>query len=543
MKVNQPISRRNLLRASLFSAVGVVLAACGPKPTAVPTADPNRTPPAPGQFSGEISFYAQNYLPNSQAQGGGVGLPPRQALAKLAEEWMAAHPYIKLTFFQAPLGISFETWINSQIMAGGGPDVFRAPLGLLNAMADQENAVTLNDYLALANPHTPEVKAPWRDAFRDPFPASASPHGKFGGVPLDRSATGIYCNRDLLAQAGINFEQDMDPSLGAPRSWQVLLDWCAKLKAIDVIPFSLTGSVLDNWLQGTLVDQLMWHQTAKFDVLNYHLEIPQSYQLGRVSQEELMMQFACNDWQPFSDPAVRSMYEIIKGFTPYLPVGYQNASIMSAAWEYFLQGRLALLWDGCWRMRNIVADNWLGFAWDSFWLPALTSETTQFAKQPPLQPIDIGGFDSCFGINRETIKRANLEDCVDWLMFITTPANAESIVNEVATLLPAVKGAAAQPDVARLFGGEVRGDTSNVHDWLAPAYWFGLNSGKYTDTFQREMMLYLLEDLSLDDFMLHADEAARGAVSDIIVRNARQYSANGLWDLTRWPSQPVIPGV
>jgi hypothetical protein len=216
---------------------------------------------------------------------------------------------------------------------------------------------------------------------------------------------------------------------------------------------------------------------------------------------------------------------------------------MSSAWEYFLQGRLAFLWDGCWRMREIIGDEMRGFAWDSFWLPAVTPETTPYAKHPPIQPVDIGAFDSSFGINRETLKRANLEDCVDWLMFITMPANVESIVNEVPTLLPAVKGAATQPDLAKLFGGAARGDITSTHAWQAPAYWFSLDTGKYTDTFQREMMLYLLEDLSLDDFMLHADEAARGSVSDIIVRNAQQYSAGGLWDLTRWPCQPKVPGM
>lgn len=540
MKLKQTISRRDLLRLSVLGAFGGLLAACGPKPTVTPTINPNSTP---GQFAGEITFYAQNYIPNSAAQGGGLGLPPREALAKLAAVWTAAHPGIKISFFQAPLSVSFETWINSQILAGGGPDIFRAPLALLNAMADQNNVVPLNDYLARPNTYTPDVPAPWLDSFRDPFPASASPHGMFGGVPFDRTTTGIYCNRDLLTKAGINLEQELAPELGAPISWQVLLDWCKRLKAINVIPFSLAGSVLDNWLQGILTDQLLWNLTARFDVLNYHPEMPPLYQQGRVSQEEMMMQFACNGWQPFSEPGVRALYEIIKGLTPYLPVGYQNASIMSSAWEYFLEGKLALLWDGCWRMSEIVTDELRTFAWDSFWLPAVTTETTQYAQNPPIQPVDIGDFDSSFGINHESLKRVNLEECVDWLMFITAPANAESIVNEVPTLLPAVRGAATQPDLAKLFGGAARGDISSVHTWLAPAYWFGLDTSKYTDTFQREMMIYLLDEESLDDFMLHADAAAHESVSDIVVRNAQQYSAGGPWDLTRWPCQPKVQGM
>jgi hypothetical protein len=82
-----------------------------------------------------------------------------------------------------------------------------------------------------------------------------------------------------------------------------------------------------------------------------------------------------------------------------------------------------------------------------------------------------------------------------------------------------------------------------MHNWQSPSFWYGLDSGMYTGTFQREMMLYLLEDLSLDDFILPADEAAREAVSDIILRNAKQYSARGLWDLTHWPIQPAIQGI
>ncbi|MCE5259316.1 MAG: extracellular solute-binding protein [Chloroflexi bacterium] len=534
MSPSTPLTRRTFIRLAGLAAAGALLAACAPRPTAAPTLDPNAPTPAPGQFTGEITFYAGTYIPNSARQGGGSGMAPREALAELAQDWMDLHPNINLRYVEAPSMLPVESWINSQILIGEGPDIFNASLSFLNSLAAREDVVPLNDYLAQGNPYNPVSSWSWSYYFCDPFTASAGAKGVYGGVPLDRTATGIYANRSLIEQAGIEL------STGAPASWAELSDWCARLKALDIMPFSMAATVQGGWLQSVLADQFMWPLTERFDVLNYHGNLPG--QEGVVSQEEILAQTACG-WMPFDEPAVRALFELVKDFTQYLPVGYQNQNIMSASWEYFLQGQLALLWDGCWRIREITGDTGKSFEWTSFWLPPVTDETTPFASQPALEPRDVGGFDSALGINGAALKRGNTEECVDLLRFLTTVENDARIVNEVPTLLPAGRGAALQADIAGLFGGRLAEVRDEIHTWPAPVGWYGLSTGKFSDTFQRELMIYLQEEGPLDSFMAKANEAAQLELSDLVAINAVQYNPEGTWDLTRWPCAPAVQGM
>jgi raffinose/stachyose/melibiose transport system substrate-binding protein len=541
MKLASSITRRSFIRTTALAAFGALAAACTPQPTVAPTINPNVPAPMPTNFLGEITFYAGSYTPNSARTWGAQETTTREALAALAIEWSDLHPNYKLTFVQAPTLIPLDTWITSQILLDTGPDIFTSPLPFLNKMAALKAVIPINDYLAQPNSYCPVSSWMWGDYFSKAYFASAGAHGVLGGVPLDHTATGIYVNLNLMEQAGIDVAAALDPTTGAPPDWATLLDWCARLKTLGVMPFSMATSVLDGWLQGVLADQFLWGLTERFDVLNYHPVAETPNQVGQVSQEEIMMQMVCNNWQPFAEPAVRGMYELIKGLVPYLPVGNEANSIMSYSWDYFMQGQLALLWDGCWLVRDLTQNIYKGFEWTSFWLPPVTTASSSFAHQPPIQPREIdSSFDSAVGINVAAIKRGNLEECVDWLMFITTPSNDARIVNEVPTLLPAVRGAAIQLEISKLNGGQLDTSSAASHTWPAPIYWFGLNYNQFTDTFQREMTIYLHDEGSLDDFMAKADQAARETTSAMVARNSIQYDSQGTWDLTQWPCVPAI---
>ncbi|MHB1355916.1 MAG: ABC transporter substrate-binding protein [Anaerolineae bacterium] len=539
MKLASSISRRTFIRAAALAALGALASACTTRPTAAPTINANT--PAPTRFMGEITFSAGSYTPNSVRTWGAIDPVTREEFAALAVEWCNLHPNTKLTFVEAPTLIPLDTWITSQILLETGPDIIIAPLPLLNKLAALKAIVPLNDYLLQPNPHGPVSSLMWGTYFGKTYYASAGAKGALGGVPLDRTATGIYVNRNLMERAGIDLDASLDPATGAPHDWATLLDWCARLKTLGVMPFSMATGVLDGWLQGILADQFLWGLTGRFDVLNYHPAAEAPNQVGQVSQEELLMQMVCKNWQPFAEPAVRGMYELIKELVPYLPVGYEANSVMSYSWDYFMSEELALLWDGCWLVRDLTQNNYRGFEWTSFWLPPVTTSSTPFAHQPPIHPRDIDSrFDSAVGINVAAITRGNLDECLDWLMYITTPTNDARIVNEVPTLLPAVRGAAIHPEIAKLNGGRLNDLTDESHTWPAPIYWLGQNYNQFTDTFQRELSIYLHDEGSLDDFMAKAGLAVREQVSDVVARNSIQYNAQATWDLTQWPCEPSI---
>ena len=188
------------------------------------------------------------------------------------------------------------------------------------------------------------------------------------------------------------------------------------------------------------------------------------------------------------------------------------------------------------------------FEFSSFWFPPITKETTPLAKDPPILPIGIGGYSSlAYGLNRATIAKGNVDECVDWLMFITTPENDQMIVNEVPSFIPANKKAKALPEVENMFVGETRLVAGSGHPWPAIAgqsdpfpSWFGGAGSKYADIYAREMSLYLSNEQDLDTFMAHLETAAQAEAPDIIRKAAIQYSDDGTWDLTQWTCQPKV---
>jgi len=321
-----------------------------------------------------------------------------------------------------------------------------------------------------------------------------------------------------------------------------MIGWFKKLKEAGFFAFSMGAYILEWWLQGVLGDQLFWSLTPTFDKLNYHELVPLAFQEGMIGQEEVAMQYLCNNWKAFEEPATRTEFEIFKELTLYAPDGFVNADTMGTAYELYAQSKLAMFWDGSWTLGTIMQDDRRKFEFSSFWLPPLTKETTPLANDTPKLPIGVGGYGSLnYGINRKCIAKGNVDACIDWLMFISTPKNDEMIVNEVPSFIPANKKAKSLPEVENLFVGETRLVAGAGHPWSAvPMYWFSGTESKYTDTFKREMTLYLLGDNDLDTFMANADVAAKAAVPALVRGAAIQYSKDGSWDLTQWTCQPTV---
>ena len=459
----------------------------------------------------------------------------------LANEWMDLHPGIDFKFINAPSG-DYGSWLNTQLIGGTGPDMFWIHLGTLNQMADEGKVVPMNDYLDLPNKYTPDDTEPWKETFKSPFMTTFSPKGQWGGVPMDLVSTGVYCNNDIFEEAGIDLARGIVPELGSPDSWATLIEWCKKIKDAGYWAFSSSGYILEWWLQGVLGDQLFWDQTEQFDKLNYHDKTPMEFQEGLVSQEEILMQYYCEGYKPFEDPRMREMFLIFKDLVQYMPEGFVDTSTMwDTPWEYYLQGQLAMFWDGSWRVGSIMQDTRREFEFSSFWLPPITKETSEYANDTPILPIGVGGYGSlAYGINRKCIAKGNVDACVDWLMFITTPENDEYVVNEVPSFIPANKKAKSLPEVENLFVGETRLVAGAGHPWPAPLNWFSYQESKYTDSFKRELTLYLLDEQDLDTFMDNMATEAATAAPAVMRAAAVQHSDDGDWDLTQWTCEPEV---
>jgi raffinose/stachyose/melibiose transport system substrate-binding protein len=113
------------------------------------------------------------------------------------------------------------------------PDIFIAQSTQLQTLARTGKLFDLASALA----EDPE----WRDSFfPDVFQSLTGPDGQIWGIPEQRDVVGIFWNRALFEQAGIET---------FPQTWSELLTAAEALDAAGIIPFAMDG----DW-----VTQLMW---------------------------------------------------------------------------------------------------------------------------------------------------------------------------------------------------------------------------------------------------------------------------------------------
>jgi raffinose/stachyose/melibiose transport system substrate-binding protein len=147
----------------------------------------------------------------------------------LADQFMADHPNvtIEITILENE---AFKARLVTVMQAGDPPDLFQSwGGGVLWAFAD---AGLLRDI-------APELEGEWYDSFA--VPAAVNLYGKDGayyGVPWDWGAVGIFYNKALFTQAGLDPENP-------PATWSEFLAAVQTLKDAGITPISL--GELEKW--------------------------------------------------------------------------------------------------------------------------------------------------------------------------------------------------------------------------------------------------------------------------------------------------------
>lgn len=554
------VSRRDFLRVAALATTGGLLAACAPKSPAAeeevkteptvakeatvakePTATqaPAAATPVPAKEV-KLTMYAQTYTPTRVTMNPDPNAPQVTAIDDVANEWMELHPGVTLEFIQGP-ATDYHDWIVTQLIGGTGPDIFWRWLGSLNDHADKGQVVILNDYLDMKNKYMPDDPRPWKEHFKAPYQTTFSPKGNWGGVPLDLVSTGMYVNVDMLREAGIEFDEWIDPEIGSPKSWASFIEGLKQIQDAGFRACHPGPGVSDQWwIYGVLTDQLAWQWKETMDTLNYHELTPVEFQKGIVSQEEVNQRFWCEDWNPWQEQAIRDEFTIVNEWASFFPDGW-SAEDLGQPYDLFSTGELCMYWDGTWQVGRLMQDDRRGFEFKSFWLPPVTKETSSVVQDPPLLPIGVGGYGSItYGINHKVAGEGNVDLCVDFLMFLTTPENDEKVVNEVPKFIPSHKDAKALPEVENMFVGETRLVAGAGHPVTNPVSWFGHQEIRWGDIFFREVVLYFLGEQDLDTTLDNLHKHGSDNATELIRMAAKQYTEDGNWDLDQWACKPDV---
>jgi len=566
---NRKLNRRGFLRfAALGSAAGII-AACKPetvvetvvkevekvvKETVIVEGTPKvvervvketviveKEAEEPIGFQGTIMYHGGSFRPQEST---GPGSPARIVPQVLADEWQAMHPGVTIEFVDSPAGQAPLEWVQTQLLGGTGPDIFALNPIFQTELVDQGKLVPLNDWMEMPNKYEDDT-TPWKETFLPPFLNSTttrSPKGLYGCAPLGVVSTGIFCNLDMLAEAGIDFETAMDWDIHSPSSWADWMDWHRAVIDAGYSAFHDGGYGFRQWWAwGVMADQLLWEYRETLDRLNYHENLPMEGQETMVNLEEIAHAYYCLGFEPWREPAVQDMFRIFKEWSDFFVEGWTSISGGDAV-DSFCSGDLAMIWQGSWAVQQLLTDDRRDFEFSSFWLPPVTQETSVYAQDPPILPIGIGGYGmTSLSLHHVTPERGNVEECVDWLMFLTETKNNEALINEVPQFIPANRKAKALPEIQSLFVGIERfeGLAHQGHPVLAPSRWFG-TSGKWEPTFYRECEYYWLGERTLDETVVELEALTANVAPDLVRNNAIQYSESGAWDLTQWECEPDL---
>lgn len=142
---------------------------------------------------------------------------------QIADEFMEANPHvtINITILE---NAAFKQRLTTVMQAGDPPDLFQSWGGaVLWTYADN----------GLVRNIAPELEGEWADSFATQAALDLfGQNGEYYGVPWTWGAVGMFYNRQLFEQAGL------DPD-NPPRTWTEFLDAVQTLKDAGITPISL----------------------------------------------------------------------------------------------------------------------------------------------------------------------------------------------------------------------------------------------------------------------------------------------------------------
>lgn len=436
-----------------------------------------------------IKIYIRNYIPGSIPEE--VGEPLKMARV-VADEYEALHPGVKIEFVEVPGDT--RAWTITQQLGEIAPELIWQQAEYTWEDVGKEWWVNLDPYLEKPNPYV-EGNKRWIDIFisAERFNARRAPNGHMYIIPLDQVETIIFYNKDIFEEVGVD----------VPKTWKEFMDIQAKLKKAGYATFGLQAYRALDWVADMLLTML-------YDEIKDELDLDAS---GYLEPKEVCRAIKQGYLAP-NNPRHREVWKLLGEWRSYWQ---ENLDISSDdLLRQFVTKKVAMVWDGSWSVRRLTLDPLLDFRWGTFYFPKLTKEDSSFAIG--VNPPGVGGA-TCeqLAISAKTVrKKDNLEEVIDFLMFVTSPQNVGRIVNEGGMFIPNVKDVTILPEL------EVFQEILDYKYCLVRLYRSGLG-GEFQDKYKRLVPVYLDNEISLDEFMQKFGDILNEAADELIAQEGWEF--------------------
>lgn len=399
--------------APLFAALVLVLAACTGQ-TGDASSEPSTDDAAsPGSSDAASPEGEQVTIEWWHIQNSDPGLSLWQAVA---DEFMADHPNVTIDI-TVQENEAFKAALQTNLQAGDVPDIFQSWGG--GGLREQVNAGLVKDI-------TDDVGS-WDVEFNGAAASMMVIEDRMYGVPFDLGIVGLWYNKALFADAGID---------AAPATWSELLEDVQTLKDAGITPISIGAG--DKW------PAMFWY----------------GYLALRIAGADVMQQAGIDE--NFDDPA-------------FVAAGEEIERLI--ALEPFQPGFLATPWDGPDGAAAALANGDAAMLLMGHWAPG-----TMAANGPDLGE-DLGWFpfpeveggagaatDAFGGGNGFAVGKDAPPEALEFLEFLSSVDVATRVGSE-ANLLPTTVGSESSITDPNLVGViEARGAADYVQLYLDQAY-------------------------------------------------------------------------
>lgn len=428
------------------------------------------------------------YTPGTIPQG--IGEPVRMA-TELAQEWRAQRGGRDIVFQQLiNTGSSEGEWLKTQLIGGMAPEIVNMNAEVAWPDVDKGWFVPLDEYMERPNPYIPGNER-WIDSFSNQalVGAKRAPDGKLYCVPIDIVETGVFYNRDILRTYG--YEEP-------PDNWDEMLELNARIKEDGTIPFTAGGNLASDWGQDIIFELLYRDILPQMDLVASRADA-QGY-LGHYLEAAEAGFLFTKGFFTRRDPRWREMNRLLREWRD----GWAQELKNTDPDRLFLTGRLAMYWNGSWFVRRMATDPYIDFEWGVGYIPTITQETSLYGAGTPATVI--GGAAVQLHVTNSALLNDNVEDCINWLMFLTAPQNIERLASEALVYIPNVVGAKMDERLAPF------------QDIFERQYcaikWLESMDGEYKKFWRRMLDYYLNDGCTLDEFLVMLEDNFAAWVAD-----------------------------
>jgi ABC-type glycerol-3-phosphate transport system substrate-binding protein len=425
----------------------------------------------------DLNVYTPGMVP------AGIGEPVKEA-GLLAKEWEALHPGKQIKFQPVvSAGGGEGEWVKTQLLGGIAPEILHQNAEVCWQDFDKGWYVPLDEFLEKPNPYVPGNRR-WIEVFENQelVRTKRAPDGKLYCISIDIIETGLFYNKDLLRKLGFD---------RMPETWVEMLDMFRKIKAQGVTPMTTAVFGLgSDWGQDIILEMLYHNILPDMDLVPSSTDTA-SYVMHFLEPPEAGF-LASKGFFSSRDPRWREVNRLVYEWRQFWPRELKNADPA----RQFLTGRSPIFWDSAYVLRRMATDPYVDFEWGVAYIPTLTTATSRFASGTPATVI--GGAAIQLHITNSALINKNLEDCVDFLMFLTTPRAIERMASEALIFIPNIKGAKMAPELQPFY--EIFQRHTNAIQFLESL------DGRFKKQWRRMLDFYLNDGLSLDEYLKVLDQ-------------------------------------